>query len=129
MKGDTVRPFFRVSPVSQLTDAVHDADCDLFSANGTNAVIFKGLKRIPENPAFAVTVVMIFSFLGKEINSPGKFFRIAVPDGVNNALIAYFRIEHICIASEFFRGMGVGIGDQGEIIEETACPVHGRIGG
>ena len=87
------------------------------------------LLRVPGDPAFAVTVVVVFSLFRKEFHGAEKPVRIARPQGRGQGLIGEFGIEEIGLTSQFLGRVGIGVGDDGEAIEKTAAPVHGRIAG
>ena len=117
-----------IAAVGELHHPVGHAHGHRFAAFRAQPVVAKGRHRIEAHPAFAVSVKVVFALLGEKGNGPDKAF-IAADDGLAQGRIAQSAGQQVGVAPQFFRRVGVGVGQQGEVVQEGAHPVHGRVRG
>ncbi len=121
--------FQGIVAVRQLGHPVEHAFGDRTAAAAADAVMFQGLQGIPADPALAVTIKMVFSLLGEEVDGSLELTRVSFPDSAGNGIEIHWRVQQKRVATEFIRRVGVGIGDQRVLVQVAADPVHGRIRG
>ena len=87
-------------------------------------------------PALPVAVIVVFTFLGEELDGfDDPRFRAGNgglppgPQGFVQGSVVHFHLEYRGFPAQLFRGMGIGIGDYGEAVQGGERPVHGRIRG
>ena len=77
--------------------------------------------------AVPVAVQVVLALLGEELHSAQKV--LACSNGVDQAGVRDVSIQQVGLPSQLGRGVGVGVGNQGEAVQVGHPPVHRRIGG
>lgn len=112
--------------IGKFGHAMIDAYGQLFAADGAFSAQRNRFFRRKANAAAAMTVKMIFAFLGEEFQRAKK--AIARVQSAAQGVEIFGFGEQICFAAEFCGRMGVGIGNEEIAIQRRNTPVHGRIG-
>lgn len=64
-----------------------------------------------------MAVKMVFAFLGKEFDRKEDLPWVFFADGFGHRPITQVAVEYIGLATNFTGGMGVRVGDQGNVIQ------------
>jgi hypothetical protein len=84
---------------------VKNPKCERFPADRADAAAFQGIDRMKAHVAFAVTIVVVFAFLGVKLH--GAFEAAAVRHGRANTVIVERNVEEVGLPTQFFGGMGI----------------------
>ena len=115
--------------IGQYFDAVHDPARHGFPAFGTGIIVGPGFFRRQADMAGSVSVEMILAFFRKKLDRPQKERGIPARKGRLDAVERQVTVQHVGFPAELARGMSIGVRDQGNAVELTQSPVHGRIRG
>ena len=113
--------------VGQLLGAMLDADGQFAPAGGAAPLQAHGLRRLQADVAGAMAVEVILALLGEKLD--GAFKALAGLHGALERWITGLHGQHVGLARQLCRRMGVRIGDERAAVEVGNAPVHRRVGG
>ena len=113
--------------IGQHFDAMHDSARHGLSAFRTGVVVGSGFLRRQADLTVSVPVVMVLAFFRKKLDRPQEQRGIATRKGGLDTGERQVAVQHVGLTAKLARGMGIGVRDQGNAVELTQSPVHGRV--
>ncbi len=116
-----------IGAVGQTLHPVQHPNRDRLMTDRAESIHAQGLYRVKTLSAFAVAVKMVFALFGEKLQGAAK--ALTMLHGASNGEVIQIGLIEGCLAPQFGRGVGVGVGDQSVAIQAGDAPIHGRIGG
>ncbi len=117
----------RSRAIRQFQNAVQHADGQGLAAHRTDIVQFHALQRFKHDIARAMSVQMVFAFVGKKFQGTRVLVVFSL-QGRKHAVIGRKTGKQRSFTRKIFSGMSVRTGHHGQPIQPAPAAVHVRIG-
>ncbi len=114
-------------PVGERFDAVQHADGQGLAAAGAQSTVGAGVARFEAHLALAVSVEVVFAFLGEELHGAGE--TLAGLQRPFDREVVQVGVEDAGLPAQHRRRMRIGVADQRVSVEPGDPPVHLRVAG
>ncbi len=129
LKGGGVRRLEAGHPVGQLERPVLHAYRQLFAADRADSAQSLRLLGRKARPAIPAAVPMVFALFGEKLHGAPPTGFPPPANGLDQRRIGIGDLQQIGLPPQLGRGVGVGIGQEGQPVQSGNPPVHGRVGG